>query len=73
VWEVDRVVGNVGHLPDHLLTRELHVGEFAGGGVKFAEPGYFVLGQKSHGRDPNFLIKRGHEQVKEVMALLGVK
>jgi thioredoxin reductase len=73
VWEVDRVIGNVGHLPDHLLTRELHVGEFAGGAVKFAEPGYFVLGQKSHGRDPNFLLKRGHEQVKEVMALLGVK
>lgn len=72
-WEIDRLIGNVGYLPDHLLTRELHVGEFANGQIKFAEPGYFVLGQKSFGRDSNFLLKRGHEQVKEVFASLGVK
>ncbi|WP_020468350.1 FAD-dependent oxidoreductase [Zavarzinella formosa] len=73
VWEVDRVIGNVGHLPDHLLTRELHVGEFTGGMIRHPEPGYFVLGQKSHGRDPNFLLKRGHEQVREALSILGIK
>jgi thioredoxin reductase len=70
-WEVDRVIGNVGYLPDPGLTRELYVGEFAGGVVRQAEPGYYVLGMKSFGRHSNFLLKRGFEQVKEVMALLG--
>jgi thioredoxin reductase len=71
VWEVDRVIGNVGYLADTNLTRELHVGEFAGGHVRQPEPGYFVLGMKSLGRDSNFLLKRGYEQVKEVMAMIG--
>jgi thioredoxin reductase len=71
VWEVDRVIGNVGYLPDSNLTRELHVGEFAGGNVRHAEPGYFVLGMKSYGRDSNFLLKQGFEQVQEVMRVIG--
>lgn len=71
VWEVDRVVGNVGYLADVNLTRELHVAEFAGGVVRQPEPGYFVLGMKSFGRDSNFLLRRGHEQVREAMALIG--
>lgn len=71
VWEVDRVIGNVGHLPDANLTRELHVGEFAGGAVRQPEPGYFVLGMKSFSRDPNFLLKRGLEQVREVFGVIG--
>lgn len=70
-WEVDRVIGNVGYLPDAALTRELHVGELAGGNVRQPEPGYFVLGMKSFGRDSNFLLKRGFEQVKEVLGLIG--
>jgi thioredoxin reductase len=70
VWEVDRVIGNVGYLPDTTLTRELHVAGFADGALKQPEPGYFVLGMKSHGRDSSFLLKRGFEQVKEVMAML---
>jgi thioredoxin reductase len=71
VWEVDRVVGNVGYLADVNLTRELHVREFADGAVRQPEPGYFVLGTKSYGRDSNFLLRRGFEQVREVMGLIG--
>ena len=71
VWEVDRVIGNVGYLADANLTRELHVAGFAGGAVRQPEPGYFVLGMKSLGRDSNFLLKRGFEQVKEAMSLIG--
>src|SRR4030095_16388822 len=71
VWEVDRVIGNVGYLPDAKLTRELHVSEFADGNVRQPEPGYFVLGMTRLGRDSNFLLKRGHEQVKEVMSVIG--
>jgi hypothetical protein len=71
VWEVDRVIGNVGYLADTNLTRELHVAELADGAVRQPEPGYFVLGTKSFGRDSNFLLKRGYEQVKDVMGLIG--
>src|SRR5439155_15782245 len=46
-WEVDRVIGNVGYLPDVNLTRELHVGDFAEGNIRQPEPGYYVLGMKS--------------------------
>jgi thioredoxin reductase len=70
VWEVDRVIGNVGYLADTNLTRELHVAEFAGGAVRQPEPGYFVLGMKSFGRDADFLLKRGFEQVKEAMGMI---
>ena len=37
--EVDRVIGNVGYLPDVNLTRELHVSEFAEGNIRQPEPG----------------------------------
>jgi thioredoxin reductase len=70
VWEVDRVIGNVGYLPEANLTRELHASEFTGGSVRQPEPGYFVLGVKSYGRDSSFLLKRGFEQVGEVMRAL---
>lgn len=70
VWEVDRVIGNVGYLPEVNLTRELHIADFAGGAVRQPEPGYFALGMKSYGRDSNFLLKRGFEQVGEVMRMI---
>ena len=66
-WEVDRVIGNVGYLPEVNMTRELHVAEFQGGSIRQPEPGYFVLGMKSFGRDSSFLLKRGFEQVREVL------
>jgi thioredoxin reductase len=71
VWEVDRVIGNVGYLPDTAMTRELHIAEFTNGNVRQPEPGYFVLGTKSFGRDSQFLLKRGFEQVKEVISMIG--
>jgi thioredoxin reductase len=70
-WEVDRVIGNVGYLPEVNLTRELRVGDYVGGNVRQPEPSYFVLGMKTFGRDSRFLLRRGHEQVQEVMRLLG--
>jgi thioredoxin reductase len=35
------------------------------------EPGFFTLGAKSYGRNPNFLIRAGLRQVEDVFALLG--
>lgn len=34
------------------------------------EPGFFILGAKSYGRNSNFLLKAGFEQLREVFALI---
>ena len=34
------------------------------------EPGFFVLGNKSYGRNPNFLLETGYRQVAEVVVAL---
>jgi hypothetical protein len=34
------------------------------------EPGFFILGAKSYGRNSNFLLRIGYEQVEEVFAVL---
>jgi len=58
IWEVDRVVTNVGYRPDPLMTAELVSGE----------PNYYILGAKGMDRDSNFLLKQGYEQVAKVVA-----
>jgi thioredoxin reductase len=66
-WEVDRVMANVGYRPDVGFASELRVAE-PDGTVETAEPGYFVLGAKAKGRDSNFLLRDGHEQVRRVLS-----
>ena len=69
VWEVERVIANVGYRPDLSLCAELRVDE-PDGRIETAEPGYFVLGAKSRGRDSNFLLRDGHDQVRRAFAVL---
>jgi hypothetical protein len=38
--------------------------------LKSPEPGFFILGSKSYGRNSAFLLKIGHEQVQSVLDLL---
>ena len=38
--------------------------------LRTTEPGYFVLGAKSYGRNPDFLMRVGYEQVRELTGLL---
>jgi thioredoxin reductase len=66
-WEVERVIANVGYRPDLSLCPELRVSEPAGR-VETDEPGYYVLGAKAQGRDSNFLLRDGHEQIRRVFA-----
>jgi thioredoxin reductase len=66
-WDVERVVANVGYRPDVTLWQELRVSEPAGD-VATGEPGYFVLGSKSRGRDSDFLLRDAHDQVRRVFA-----
>ena len=96
----DRVVANVGYVPDASLYRQLQVhecyataapmklsaailaaaGAGAGDCLKLGgfgpdvlvnpEPNFFIIGMKSYGRNSAFLLRTGHEQVRDVLALL---
>ncbi len=68
-WEVERVIGCVGYRADLRLTAGLTVDEPAGR-AETREPGYYLLGAKSHGRDSGFLVRDGHEQIRTVFARL---
>lgn len=97
VWEVERVIANVGYTPDTALFRELQIHECYAtlGPMKLAaalggnkngdclkqtacgpetlrnpEPNFYILGAKSYGRNSNFLLRVGHEQVREVFSLI---
>lgn len=39
--------------------------------LKSPEPDFFVIGAKSYGRNPDFLLSIGHEQIRDVMELVG--
>ncbi len=76
-WDVERVIANVGYSPDSEMYRELHVQDngaspraTGAAGLRRAEPNYFVLGAKSFGRDSNFLLGAGFEQVRDVFTLI---
>jgi thioredoxin reductase len=83
-WEADRLIANVGFTPDTDLYRELQVNEChvplgagnlavsspAAATLRNPEPNFFVLGAKSYGRNSNFLLRTGFEQVRDVFALI---
>src|SRR5438132_2632619 len=97
IWEVERLIANVGYSPDTGLYRELQVHEcyaslgpmnlaaallkHAGGDclsipsqgaetLRNPEPGFFILGAKSYGRNSQFLLRTGFEQVRDVFKLI---
>jgi thioredoxin reductase len=71
-WDVDRVIGCTGFRADVRVSGTLKIDEPAGR-IETREPGYFILGAKSFGRDPGFFLKDGIEQVRRVFASLGSK
>lgn len=54
------------HAAGDCLTQTTHGPET----LRTTEPGFFVVGAKSYGRNPDFLLRLGYEQVRDVMALL---
>jgi thioredoxin reductase len=66
-WEAEKLIANVGYKPDPTQTAELRVSEPAGD-FRTEEPGYFILGGKSNGRDSGFLLRDGHEQIRRAFA-----
>lgn len=69
-WDVDRVIGAVGSRADLRLSGSLRAEEPIGR-IETREPGYFILGSKSFGRDGSFLLRDGFEQVRSVFAMIG--
>ncbi|MBI4364720.1 MAG: hypothetical protein HY568_04750 [Candidatus Latescibacteria bacterium] len=39
--------------------------------LKSPEPDFYVLGAKSYGRNPNFLLSLGHRQIEDALGLIG--
>ena len=68
------MIASVGHSPDVTLYRELQIEEcrttLAPTLVTTTEPNFFVLGAKSCGRNGQFLMRTGFEQVRNVFATI---
>jgi glycine/D-amino acid oxidase-like deaminating enzyme len=56
---IDPNVHSCGSVPPHGFIELSH-----------PEPGYFIVGMKSYGRAPTFLLRTGYEQVRSVVAAL---
>ena len=68
-WDVERVIANVGYRADLRISDGLRVHEPTGA-PETGEPGYYILGAKSFGRNSGFLLRDGHAQVRTVFAQL---
>jgi hypothetical protein len=68
-WEVERVIANVGYRADMRISDGLRVDE-PRGHPETREPGYYILGAKSFGRDSGFLLRDGFDQIRRVFAQL---
>jgi len=68
-WNVERVIAAVGYRPDLTFCQELQLQE-SWSGIETTEPGYYILGAKSRGRDSNFLLRDGHEQIRLAVAAI---
>ena len=56
---IDPNVHSCGTVPPHGFMELSH-----------PEPGFFIVGMKSYGRAPTFLLRTGYEQVRSVVAAL---
>jgi thioredoxin reductase len=66
-FTAERLLALVGYKADTNMTTELHLNS-SNADYRTSEPGYYVLGQKSHARQSGFLIQHGHEQIRQVFA-----
>jgi hypothetical protein len=82
--DVDRVIANVGHRPNAQLYAELQLAEdpLTSAPTRWLadrrpqalltpEPDFYVLGAKSVGRDSQFTIRDGLDQIRQLFTILG--
>jgi thioredoxin reductase len=60
-------------LQRHAGADCLAIGSQGPATLRNPEPNFYVLGSKSYGRTPNFLLRTGFEQVREVFTLIAGK
>ncbi len=97
VWEIDRVIANVGYVPDTAMFRELQIQEcpatqapmgfaaviqktagadsatvpqFSAAALRTTEQNFYIIGAKSYGRNSQFFLRTGFEQVRDVFAMI---
>jgi hypothetical protein len=78
-FEFDQVIGAAGWHADEELSHELHVrpvdslelGQSPGVILIQPEPDFYVLGAKSFGHDPRFVIRDGLNQVRQLFKIIG--
>jgi hypothetical protein len=68
-WDVERVIATVGYRADLMICSGLRVDE-PSGRPETREPGYYILGAKSFGRDSGFFLHDGFDQIRRVCAQL---
>lgn len=69
--EVDQIVANVGSRPDDALSAELEVRRDRGGSLVQPDADFYVLGAKSRGSEPQFLIADGLNQIRDLFKIIG--
>jgi hypothetical protein len=72
--EIERIIANVGFRPDNRLYEELQIHDPELDGTQtllHPEPNFYILGQKSFGRGPNFLYQLGLSQIREAFSIIG--
>ena len=71
--EFDQIVSHVGFRPQSATAQELQVQRDASTDATTpitSEPGFFVVGIKSHGRNSDFLLADGLQQVRDAFAVI---
>jgi hypothetical protein len=73
MWDVDRVVANIGFTPDALIPSELPPGPLPdprSGPAVSTSPGanFYLLGSKGCGRNADFLLEDGFAEVRAAFA-----
>ncbi|GAA4426708.1 NAD(P)-binding domain-containing protein [Bremerella cremea] len=77
VHTFDRIVANVGFRPNLDMLRELQIEtsyaneSHTAATVHHPEPNFYILGAKSFGRDPGFVLSNGFDQIRQVFSIIG--
>src|SRR5262245_7425414 len=73
--DVDEIIANVGFRPDNRLYEELQISERDAERLpttlRQPEPNFYILGAKSYGRQCDFLLANGYQQIREVFTIIG--
>jgi len=67
---IQHIISNTGSRPNLNLIRELRVRAHGEKELRHPEKNFYIIGSKSYGRAPTFLLATGYEQVRSIVAYL---